>query len=70
VAAVSWASMEVTRTRSVTSQCGGKAESVGATSWSSGTKAAVQESSDLVRFTSNMADEARDGESLPGRLLV
>ena len=44
-------SMEVTRTRSVTSQRGGgggggKMESVGATSWSSGTIAAVQESSD------------------------
>jgi len=45
--------MEVTRTKSVTSQRGGgsgKMESVGPTSWSSGTKSAVQESSDQRPF--------------------
>jgi len=45
---VSACNMEVTRTRSLTSQRGGgKVESVGATSWSSGTKSAVQVESDL-----------------------
>ena len=40
--------MEVTRTKSVTSQRGGNTqmESVGPTSWTSGTKSAIQESSD------------------------
>ena len=68
VADASAASMEVTRTRPVsTSQRGGQMESVGATSWSSGTMAAVQESSDLVRVANRhkTADIAWDRDLLP-----
>jgi len=58
--------MEMMRTRSVTSQRGGKMESVGATSWTSGTKSAVQESSDLVRRANRTVDVARTRDPLPG----
>ena len=65
---VSGVNMEVTRTRLVTSQRGGtgKMESVGPTSWTSGTKSAVQDSSDAVRRAYKTVEQARTRDPLPG----
>ena len=65
---VSAVDMEVTKTRTVTSQRGGsgKMESVGPTSWTSGTNSSIQESSDLVRLANKRVELARTRDPLPG----